>query len=92
MLLELNEQFLRKHDFKDVWKNQKSRENHQALCLLQQRIQKIDLIDQDAKWHEIIRGKKISSEIKFLHKFFILLQEFSLAIFSMPELQPCKNS
>lgn len=57
MLLELNELLLKKHDFKDVWKAQKSAENLRALKVLHKRLAEIDRIDDYRKrWEELFRG------------------------------------
>lgn len=57
MLLEMNEYFLKKNGFKDVWRLEKKNENTQALNLLSQRLSQIDAIkDQRAKWIEIVKG------------------------------------
>lgn len=57
MLLELNEFFLKKNGFFDIWKDQKTQENSQALKLLSQRFSEIDEITDDReRWEEIFRG------------------------------------
>ena len=57
MLLELNEQLLKKHGFKDVWKVEKSLENSRALKVLKRRLEEIDKIDDfNRRWEELFRG------------------------------------
>lgn len=57
MLLELNEQLLKKHGFDDVWKSQKQIENSNATLLLKQRLEQIEQIDDfKLRWEELFRG------------------------------------
>lgn len=57
MLLELNEQLLKKHGFDDVWKSQKQTENSNATLLLKQRLEQIEQIDDfKLRWEELFRG------------------------------------
>lgn len=57
MLLNLNEKFLKKNGFEDVWKCKKEIENAQALQLLSHRLEKIDSIAElSLRWKEIVRG------------------------------------
>lgn len=62
ILLELNEELLKKHGFKDVWKSQKEVENSGALKILHKRLKEVDNIDDSyhgvnrKKWEELFRG------------------------------------
>lgn len=62
ILLELNEELLKKHGFKDVWKSQKEVENSGALEILHKRLKEVDNIDDSyhgvnrKKWEELFRG------------------------------------
>lgn len=57
MLLEINEELLKKYAFIDVWKVQKQVENSRALQLLKERLEEIDAIKDDHKrWEELFRG------------------------------------
>jgi hypothetical protein len=62
ILLELNEQLLKKHGFKDVWKSQKTVENSRALEILNKRLKQIDQIEDSGcvvnrkRWEEVFRG------------------------------------
>lgn len=62
ILLELNEELLKKHGFKDIWKRQKEIENSGALKILHKRLKEVDNIDDShfgvnrKKWEELFRG------------------------------------
>lgn len=57
MLLELNEQILKKYGFKDIYQRQKKLENSQAIKVLNVRLKEIDQIKDDSKrWLELFRG------------------------------------
>lgn len=58
MLLEINEDLLTKHKFKDVWRKEKEIENAKALELFTQRVSELDQIQNEVdRWHEIFRGE-----------------------------------
>lgn len=57
MLLQINEELLKKFAFIDVWKIQKQIENSRALRLLKERLDEIDAIEDGHKrWEELFRG------------------------------------
>lgn len=57
ILLELNEQLLKRHGFKDVWRVEKNLENSNAIIVLKKRLEEIDRIEHfTRRWEELFRG------------------------------------
>jgi hypothetical protein len=90
ILLELNEVFLRKNGFNDVWKEQKQHENSQALKLLSKRLSEIGETQKTLIFKSLsslsIQTKSVIEQVDGRRSF----EASSLATFSTQEQRRCR--